>query len=86
MSQSRTSSAIEVALNYASGFLIALAVWQWVAVPLFNIGTSAVQGVGVTCLFTGVSIVRSYIWRRIFNWYQHREKTDVLILQSGGKA
>lgn len=74
MSQSRTSSAIEIALNYASGFLIALAVWQWVAVPVFNIGTSAAQGAGVTLLFTGVSIARSYAWRRAFNWYHHKNE------------
>jgi len=70
--QSRLSSMIEVGLNYLSGFLIAWAVWQWVAIPLFHIRSSEGSGIGVVMLFTCVSVARSYAWRRIFNWYHHR--------------
>ena len=73
MSRSRAWSAIEITCNYISGYLLALAVWQWVAVPVFNLGTSASEGVGVTLLFTAVSVIRSYVWRRAFNWYHSRE-------------
>lgn len=70
--QSRIGSMIEVAFNYASGILIAWCVWTWVATPVFHIHAPAHTGIGVVALFTGVSIVRSYAWRRFFNWWHHR--------------
>lgn len=62
--QSKKSSIIEISLNTGSGFVVSLA------------ATSALQAAGllatmsplsITCIYTVVSLVRSYVWRRIFN-------------------
>ena len=59
-------SLVEASLNTASGFIVSLIVWQllckWLAIPM-PIGKNLL----ITGIFTVVSIVRSYLWRRIFN-------------------
>jgi F0F1-type ATP synthase membrane subunit a len=72
MKQSRKVSATEAFLNIGSGFIIALIVWQLLAgflgIPM-PIGTN----VFITSVFTVVSVVRSYIWRRLFtNWLNEK--------------
>jgi membrane protein implicated in regulation of membrane protease activity len=74
MSQSRIFSMIEVVCNVASGFVIAWLIWVFLMPPLFGISTNASQGFWVTVLFTTVSIIRGYIWRRLFN---NREKSEL---------
>ena len=65
--QSRTQSLIEATINVASGFLVSLAVWSWVVVPVWNLPVTMAENLQITMLFTVVSVARSYIWRRIFN-------------------
>jgi hypothetical protein len=65
--QTRIESLVETGANYASGFLIAWMTMQWVVTPLWGLGTDAGQNLGITVLFTAVSIARSYFWRRFFN-------------------
>lgn len=66
MSQSRRMSLIEASLNTASGFVVSLIVWQllcgWLGIPM-PLG----RNLEITGIFTVVSIVRSYLWRRLFN-------------------
>lgn len=50
-----------------SGFLLSFLLWRYVVGPLYGIPRSATQELGVTMLFTVVSITRSYAWRRTFN-------------------
>jgi hypothetical protein len=64
--QTRKHSFLEVLLNTASGFLTSL-VTQWLVFPLFNLRPSIGENVALTTIFTVVSIVRSYFWRRLFN-------------------
>jgi membrane protein implicated in regulation of membrane protease activity len=66
--QSKTGSLIEAALNIGSGFFIAMIVWQVVAGPWFGYDISFGDNFALTSLFTGISLVRSYLWRRYFNW------------------
>lgn len=73
MAQSRTQSALETALNIASGYLLAIAT-QAVLYPLYGIHTSVTQDAGIAAVFTVVSLVRSYAWRRIFNRLGQRSK------------
>jgi membrane protein implicated in regulation of membrane protease activity len=68
--QSRKHSALEATLNTASGFLVSLAA-TFVIYPLVGIKTSAVQNLWTVIAFTFVSVLRSYFWRRLFNWWQH---------------
>ena len=69
--QSRLGSALESILNVGSGFLISFVIWNWIAGPLFGLNTSPSKSFGIVALFTAVSVVRSYLWRRFF---EHRIK------------
>lgn len=73
MTQSRTQSALETTLNIGSGYLLAMAT-QAVLYPLYGIHTSVSQDAGIAAVFTVVSLVRSYVWRRIFNRLGQRSK------------
>ena len=66
MTQSRTHSALESAAGTAIGFIV-----SWAATPpilaLFGHEASAGQAFGITCIYTVLSLVRSYAVRRAFN-------------------
>ena len=69
MQQTRIESAVEITANYASGFLVAYLTYQFIVIPIpWLLG----DAFWVTVLFTAVSIVRSYLWRRFFNAGLHR--------------
>ena len=65
--QTKTQSIIESFCNVGSGFIISLMLWLFVISPLYGIEKDFNQGLSITILFTGISIVRGYLWRRIFN-------------------
>jgi antibiotic biosynthesis monooxygenase (ABM) superfamily enzyme len=60
--QSKKSSINEVLLNTGSGFIVSLVVTK-ALYPVLNI----LSPVTITLIYTVVSIIRSYIWRRLFN-------------------
>ena len=67
MTQSRKHSLMESSLNTSSAFLISWLV-LWLVVPLFwpvHVGPG--QSIGITGLFTIISVARNYFWRRYFN-------------------
>jgi hypothetical protein len=75
--QSKKHSMIEVCLSIFVGFLISMVLQEWVVTPIWHLPTSAdiwpTSGRGnleITLLFTVVSIVRSYVFRRVFNWVE----------------
>lgn len=65
--QTRLGSLIEQVLNIGSGFVLSLIVWQTVG-PWFGYKVTLWDNLGITSVFTVVSIVRGYCWRRYFNW------------------
>lgn len=65
MKQSRTMSAIEAAANVLVGYCVAVAA-QIVVFPIFGLSVSLSQNFGIGLIFTVVSLVRSYLLRRIF--------------------
>lgn len=67
--QSRTQSLIEQLLNVSSGFILSLIVWVYVISPVWDIELSGQDNLLITCVFTVMSILRGYIWRRLFNSY-----------------
>lgn len=71
MKQTRLESLIEVCLNIAIGFCVSYAAWPFVA-HLYNIPYNALQNLGITCIFTVLSIARSYVVRRWFNAGLHQ--------------
>lgn len=72
MKQTKLESFIESCLNVGSGFFVALLVWRFVVVPYLGLEVSWHQNLSVTTLFTVVSVVRGYIWRRFFNRGLHK--------------
>jgi membrane protein implicated in regulation of membrane protease activity len=67
MAQSRLSSAVESILNQISGFVVSLLVWAWIVAPLYNFPVDWGSNFEITGIFTVVSVIRSYLWRRFFN-------------------
>lgn len=72
MNQSKLESLLEAFVNQLTGFLISLAFTAWVIVPLWHLNWTLTDNLAVTMMFTGVSILRSYLWRRFFNAGLHR--------------
>lgn len=71
MSQSRLGSFTESCLNTASGFVVSLLVWQWLVAPLFGLPIDWAMNFGITAIFTIVSVLRGYVWRRVFiRWWR----------------
>lgn len=66
MSQSKRQSLIEAITNTTVGFGISLLSIS-IILPLMGFETSTGQNITLTVYFTLISIVRSYILRRIFN-------------------
>jgi hypothetical protein len=63
--QSRTMSLIEALTNVITGFVLAL-LTQLVVFPLFGLAVSVTENVLIGCIFTSVSILRSFALRRLF--------------------
>lgn len=69
MSQSRAHSMIEAWTNVAVGFGVAMLA-NVTLFPLFGWHISGAQNIALTCCFTVISLVRSYLLRRLFNrWH-----------------
>jgi uncharacterized membrane protein YwzB len=71
MNQSRLESLIETLINTAIGFAVSYAAWPLVAV-MFDMHYSAGQHLGITLVFTVISVARGYVVRRWFNAGLHR--------------
>lgn len=69
MNQTKLESAIEVFFNYLSGFIIAYMVYAFIILPSTWLKDSPFW---VTMIFTVVSIIRSFLWRRFFNAGLHK--------------
>jgi membrane protein implicated in regulation of membrane protease activity len=72
MNQTKLESFIESIINIGSGFLISLLMWTFVVVPIWNLPVNMTQNFVITGLFTIVSVIRSYFWRRFFNAGIHK--------------
>tara|TARA_R100001369_G_C3286371_1_gene163044 strand:+ start:516 stop:731 length:216 start_codon:yes stop_codon:yes gene_type:complete len=64
--QTKKNSLIEAVTNTAVGFGISL-VSIFIILPLLGIESTPTKNVTITVYFTVISIVRSYVLRRIFN-------------------
>lgn len=71
--QTKKGSFFEVCCNMGSGFILAALTWNYVVVRLFDLGLDyhhIKNNLLITCIFTVVSLVRSFFWRRMFNWFE----------------
>lgn len=66
--QTKLQSLLESCLNIGSGFVISLIVWSYLVVPVWGLQVNMVDNLNITALFTVVSVIRSYVWRRFFNF------------------
>lgn len=66
MTQSKLESAIETATTVVIGFVVSMAVWQFIAGPLYDIPVTFSQNLGITMIFTVSALIRGYIIRRFF--------------------
>lgn len=66
MMQSRLQSFLESFCNTLSGFILSIITGELVF-PYLGWPVSHTQNFLAVCIFTVVSIVRTYIWRRVFN-------------------
>lgn len=69
--QSKSMSWIEVTSSTLFGYIIALLATA-IILPLFGFNSSSAQNAKIALLFTVISIIRGYIFRRLFNWIAHR--------------
>lgn len=69
--QPRRASLLEAFASTATGFIISYSA-TFAIMPLFGLHTNASQNFWIVMIYTVISIVRQYIWRRIFNWLQWR--------------
>lgn len=67
MSQSRRHSLIEALTQQTAGLVISLLLWEFVINPIWNLQTSVADNLTITMLFTVASIIRGYLFRRLFN-------------------
>jgi len=73
MTQSRRMSLIEAVTNVVVGYALAVAT-QIVVFPWFGLEPSLGENLALGGVFTGLSLVRSYALRRLFESIGHRQK------------
>lgn len=69
MAQLRRHSMAEVITSTAAGYLIALAT-QLVVFPIYDMPLRMAENMQVAGIFTVVSIIRSYFFRRLWNHFE----------------
>ena len=69
MKQSRAMSLIEAATNVVVGYALAVAT-QIVVFPWFGIETGLAEHLTIGLAFVGVSLLRGYMLRRLFDIWQ----------------
>lgn len=66
MSQSRKGSAAEAVTNVAVGLIVSM-IANATVFPLYGFHPSLLDNIGITLIYTAISLVRSYLLRRGFN-------------------
>ena len=60
---------IESFIDVGSGYLLAIAI-QLLIFPFFGLYPTVLDSMGIALIFTGVSIIRSAIWRNFFRRFK----------------
>ena len=74
--QSRWMSLVEAVTNIVVGYGLAV-LTQIIVFPLFGLHASLSENLLIGCVFVGVSLVRSFAIRRLFNgaWMRAKDGT-----------
>ena len=83
MKQSRRMSLIEAGANVAVGYGVAVAA-QLVVFPWFGLPASLGDSLAIGAIFTAVSILRSYVMRRLFEAIRVRHDGGDVVGDGGG--
>lgn len=73
MAQSKLMSLVEALANNAVAFIISVLA-NFAVLPLFGFNVKFGQSVCITIIFTAISIVRTYLVRRGFTWWEGMRK------------
>lgn len=71
MTQSRAMSLIEAGTNVLVGYAMAVLA-QVLIFPIFGLHATLAQNLGIGLIFTGLSLVRSFALRRLFEGWRVR--------------
>ena len=66
--QTRTMSIVEIISGKAVGFMVAMAITYWIVPFFWGVKLGADSAMVVTGIYTAAAFVRSYVFRRLFNW------------------
>jgi len=82
--QTKRDSLLEATINIMIGYGVAIAA-QKVIFPVFGIQVSTADDCKIAGLFTIVSLIRSYVLRRLFNWWHvYKLRRDVFLAVKNG--
>jgi len=73
--QSKKESLIETILNIGSGFVLSWIATSYLLSYWFTISVPIKDAFWITVIYTFISILRSYFWRRIFNHYLKKKNS-----------
>ena len=68
--QSKKRSFIEAVTNVLVGYLVAV-ISNLIVLPLFGYEVSLFDGFAIGVVFTVISLIRSYVIRRLFNRFDN---------------
>ena len=71
MAQTRGQSAVETVVGTAVGLLVSVAA-NMLVLPIFGFHPRLDEAGLIGLVFTAVSVARSYLMRRLFNWLEVR--------------
>ena len=66
--QTKRQSAVETITGNIASFVIGVLVGQLAIYPAYGLHPNWISNLKITFWFVAVSVVRSYLWRRLFNW------------------
>ena len=80
MNQTKLESLLESVINNLTGIITSLLAFNYIVVPIWNFEASWLDNIGITLIFTFISMIRSYFWRRFFNKGVHK-KVHIFVKQ-----
>ena len=72
--QTKSQSFFEATINILVGYGIATLA-NWIVIPWFGYNVSFAESAGIGFFLTFISLTRSYLLRRFFNWYHTKLNT-----------
>lgn len=77
MKQSKRASLVESVVSTSIGFVVSMGILEGVN-QIWGLRLNLTDNVAITSIFTAASVLRSYLVRRLFNWWHHRGSPDEL--------